>query len=75
MKNQSTLFIYRSNAALFVDGVSTLIDWDGMTFETMEDYTDWIEDVLSPAKCSDNYDDIKTQLEIGTDYLRPLKYD
>lgn len=62
---------YQTNANLFVDNNVYTIFWDGLTFGTPAEYSEWIAEELTPAAAADNYDEVRQALEIATDYLRP----
>lgn len=62
---------YQTNATLFVNDNAHTIDWDGLTFDTPAEYSEWITEELTPAAAADNYDEVRQSLEIATDYLRP----
>lgn len=67
----ATIKTYKTNATLFVNDNSYTIDWDGMEFDSVEEYDEWISESLTPAKECGNYNDVRQSLEIVTDYLRP----
>lgn len=62
---------YQTNATLFANDNAHAIYWDGVEFDTTEEYNKWIAEQLTPAAAARNYDEIKMSLEIATDYLRP----
>ncbi len=68
---KATIKTFRTNATLFINDNAHTIDWDGVEFDTTEEYSEWIAEELTPAAGADNYDAIKLSLEIATDYLRP----
>ena len=67
---EGTIKTYKTNAYLCVGEKGYFIDWDGISFDTEDEYKEWVSEVLAPAKECDNYDDVKLSLEIATDYLR-----
>jgi hypothetical protein len=66
-----TIKTYETNAVLFVNDNSYTIDWDGLEFDTAEEYDEWISESLAPIKECGNYNDFRLLLEIATDDLRP----
>lgn len=66
---KAELKCYNGNADLFVDGGFHLIRWDGYEFKNELEWKEWAEDVLSPAKGAENYDDVNLTLYIHTNYL------
>lgn len=60
---------YKGNADLFVDGNFFPILWDGMTFDNKEEWSEWADEVLSPAADCNNYMDIRLSLHIHTMHL------
>ena len=70
---KATIKTYQTNANLFVNEQTFTIDWDGMEFHTRNQYKEWIEEEMEPAKECDNYEEVRQSLEIATDYLRPTE--
>lgn len=70
-ERKAVIKTYQTNADLFLpDGTIERIDWDGLEFDNDAGYNEWISEQLKSANACDNYDEIRTQLEIVTDYLR-----
>lgn len=68
---KATINTYQSNATVFFDGNAIDINWDGLEFDAQYEYAEWIDEQLAPIADADNYTEVRTGLEIATDYLRP----
>lgn len=68
---KATIKTYQTNALLFNERGGVNIDWDGVEFDTKDEYRHWIEEQLTPAEGCENYAAVRQALEIATDYLRP----
>lgn len=71
VENVASIKTFKTNADLFIGDDFFVIDWDGMTFSTEEEYQEWLDEAIEPARDCKNRDEIRKSLEIVTDYLRP----
>lgn len=62
---------YQTNATIYYCDHAYNVNWDGAECESQAEYNDWISDWLEPIADADNYNEIRTKLEIATDHLRP----
>ena len=68
---KAEIITYQNNATLFYNGKVFDIRWDGFEFDEPHEYDEWIDEQLAPIADADNYAELRTGLEIATDYLRP----
>lgn len=67
----ATINTYQSNATVFFNGNAIDISWDGLEFDAQYEYAEWVEEQLAPIADAGNYAEVRTNLEIATDHLRP----
>ena len=66
---KATINTYKTNATLFFNGNACDINWDGMTFDDIDEWYEWASDELEPARWADNYQDIRERIYIATQHL------
>lgn len=68
---KATINTHQSNATVFFDGNAIDINYDGLEFDAQYEYTEWVSSQLAPIADAENYADVRTNLEIATEGLRP----
>lgn len=63
---KATINTYKTNATLFFNGNACNINWDGMTFDDIDEWNEWAAEQLELARVADNYQDIRERLYIAT---------
>ena len=67
---KATIRAYKGNADVFYGEIANLsISWDGMTWESGEEWGEWAKEVLEPIEDAENYSDIVKTLYMFTDNL------
>ena len=66
---KATINTYKTNATLFFNGNAYDINWDGMTFDDIDEWNEWASDELEPADEATNRFDIRERLYIATQHL------
>lgn len=67
---KATIKCYTGNADVFYGDIKNkTVRWDGLIWDSDEDWNEWADDVLADIAEAENYDDIKLTLHMHTDHL------